>query len=923
MNHAKSRSETAAILLVVCVGAWLAVTGAISAKTVPGFGGAAVTHASTILDEFNGFTLGVANGITFAPALDGEGAVFSRAAGSYIQYPQGIPRQGTLEWWIKVDSGYSYHNFVLSAGQTRALIFTTDIAGGDVTWPGSAWLWVSANGDITFSLATTKYAKTPPQLAIARGTPFRFSEWHSIGISYGSEGQAIMVDGQLVASQPGNTQWLGSGGNHFEPVDLPTIGESVSGFWRPHQYSGGFDGIVDRFRASAAQRDWALSAVDPTARTSARRATTFVCANATDLGYSLSAGGRMYRVKAVNVASGKQIPILMDEQGKVVRNGPQLLEHLEKAAWTRENIIASASTRAELAQKDVVLSNAVETLQALSNYQSDQDLLARAAVTALEATVTGGTSLPTGLAQLTAGELEHQLEESPRTLLTLTAEEGLMRSKALYDQLTTLLYPENATVLDVARLRQIYTLFMEAHTLELPSEALATALSPEYASQLTQQALDSVVSQTLPKLGPINPAATVTLDLLLKTQQGLAEAASTQPVLKGYQMNLNLALNLAKAYQRQISTWATEAAQISDTCTSATPDPSERDETLLPFCRTSAGSASWGYINLKGTVLVPSTYRSAAEFSDGLGRLQFPDGKWGFLDPNGKIAIPPEFDNEGDFHEGVARVMVPGGRSGFVNQTGSYTVAPTIGEGPHAAGWWGVQDFSDGLAEITELNGRSGWIDKNGRLVLPQPTEDGGYWVDPTDGRFGDGLVVLGFSPKHPIGPSIFGYMNKAGEFAIPPRFSLASRFSEGLAAVALGKGPDLKFGYIDPTGNVVVNFQFSAAERFSEGLAAVELSGKYGYIDRNGKFVIDPRFDDAKPFSGGLAAVLQGGKWGFIDKPGKMRIAPQFNFAFTNIVGFSRGVALVQLRSGGYAYIDREGKVIASTCTLPDLPSR
>ena len=139
----------------------------------------------------------------------------------------------------------------------EALIFTTDIAGGDVTWPGSAWLWVKSNGDVSFSIATEKYQ--PPKVLKAQKTDFRFGTWHSIGISFGSQALHIMIDGKLVASNLQVTQLLGSGGNHDRPVDIPTIGESVSGFWNNNQHEGGFEGVVDRFRASPNQMDWLLS----------------------------------------------------------------------------------------------------------------------------------------------------------------------------------------------------------------------------------------------------------------------------------------------------------------------------------------------------------------------------------------------------------------------------------------------------------------------------------------------------------------------------------------------------------------------------------------------------------------------------------------------------------------------------------------
>ena len=74
--------------------------------------------------------------------------------------------------------------------------------------------------------------------------------------------QQIMVDGKLAASNH-NAQYLGSGGNHDGPVDLPTIGESVSGFWSNNQHEGGFEGIVAKFRASMKQNDWLLSVAEP------------------------------------------------------------------------------------------------------------------------------------------------------------------------------------------------------------------------------------------------------------------------------------------------------------------------------------------------------------------------------------------------------------------------------------------------------------------------------------------------------------------------------------------------------------------------------------------------------------------------------------------------------------------------------------
>ena len=206
---------------------------------------------------------GISHGVTLATGQNG-GATFSRRRESRIVYPYartGLPRSGTLEWAINVSSGYFYSAGKLSEHAGCALIFTTDIQNGDVTWPGSAWLYVCGNGDIRFHIAGARYevGNRPEYRLEAKGTAFRFDEWHRLGVSYGGDGRYIMVDGTLAASEVTMTQQLGAGGTHQASVDHPTIGESVSGFWPNNQHEGGFEGTLARFRASATQQNWCVA----------------------------------------------------------------------------------------------------------------------------------------------------------------------------------------------------------------------------------------------------------------------------------------------------------------------------------------------------------------------------------------------------------------------------------------------------------------------------------------------------------------------------------------------------------------------------------------------------------------------------------------------------------------------------------------
>lgn len=220
---------------------------------------------ASIDDDFTASvkTVGIGHGVQLAKGPNG-GASFSRRRESRIVYPYGatrLPRSGTLEWVINVSGGYFYSGGRLTENAACALIFTTDIQNGDVTWPGSAWLYVCGNGDIRFHIAGAKYeAGGRPEFRLeAKGTGFRYGRWHRVGVSYGSQGRQIMLDGRLVADDASMTQELGAGGTHQAAIDHPTIGESVSGFWPNNQHEGGFEGTLARFRGSDLQGGWCLS----------------------------------------------------------------------------------------------------------------------------------------------------------------------------------------------------------------------------------------------------------------------------------------------------------------------------------------------------------------------------------------------------------------------------------------------------------------------------------------------------------------------------------------------------------------------------------------------------------------------------------------------------------------------------------------
>ena len=145
------------------------------------------------------------------------------------------------------------------------------------------------------------------------------------------------------------------------------------------------------------------------------------------------------------------------------------------------------------------------------------------------------------------------------------------------------------------------------------------------------------------------------------------------------------------------------------------------------------------------------------------------------------------------------------------------------------------------------------------------------------------------------------------------------------MALVRVDPTESRKYGFIDHTGAVVTGFQFDEAHDFSEGLAAVLVGrrkvngirdpGSLGFLDRLGKFVIRDQFAEAGDFSEGLAPVsFWDHSRGYIAKSGKLALTGQY----TSIRPFSEGLAEacfeVDITSWRCIYIDHRAKVVINS---------
>jgi hypothetical protein len=212
--------------------------------------------------------------------------------------------------------------------------------------------------------------------------------------------------------------------------------------------------------------------------------------------------------------------------------------------------------------------------------------------------------------------------------------------------------------------------------------------------------------------------------------------------------------------------------------------------------------------------------------------------------------------------------------------------------------------FHEGLVVAQTASEEWVVLNEQGMIVLSLNVSN----ITPDIGGFSEGLMVVTQNRK-------CGYIDKAGNMIIPPRYIVAKPFSEGLAEVKMPPatpGMNGKWGYINKNGDFVIAPVYDNVMPFREGRAFVYRESAWLLVDKTGKVVGSQTFGAVKGFSEGTAAVRVqiDGKhlWGYIDRDGAWRIPPHFTAAFP----FNNRLAgVAHIDRPGWDFIDQEGNVV------------
>ncbi|MDE7409520.1 MAG: WG repeat-containing protein [Muribaculaceae bacterium] len=292
----------------------------------------------------------------------------------------------------------------------------------------------------------------------------------------------------------------------------------------------------------------------------------------------------------------------------------------------------------------------------------------------------------------------------------------------------------------------------------------------------------------------------------------------------------------------------------------------------------------YGYIGLDGDTIIPPKFREAHRFNDGRAAVQLDSknglkgsGKWGLIDPEGKNVCDFVFNHietpvngraiasimtinkeEGGVIEGEIGIDKNG--NAFIDKTKA-TVIEASDDPIYSTTIFLVDDNGKVIKEDMGMTFQYSNFNKDGIAVaIPNRLAElfgRGYRFIKKDGEFLKPIDVTSITEEQAqkIIESKY-FLNEMLPEDI--EFADASRFTDGYAAVNLGRAWIFVDSQLIPRGNEEHPI-YEDALPFSYGLAGVKLKGKYGYIDKEFNITIPCKYDSCAIAGRNLCRVYSG----------------------------------------------------------------
>lgn len=337
-------------------------------------------------------------------------------------------------------------------------------------------------------------------------------------------------------------------------------------------------------------------------------------------------------------------------------------------------------------------------------------------------------------------------------------------------------------------------------------------------------------------------------------------------------------------------------------------------------------------LRLAAKEVIPCIYDDVLEwgFSEGLIPVKTHRG-WGYINLKGEIVIPFKYDGALPFREGLAQVC-KGGLWGYINLKGEEVTVNKIGEEVLQNREMLTTIFGDAVVKIEDLvlvkkESKLGYATCNDEMVTPVIYDavsffcEGLLWVKQND-KWGcvdkSSECVIPFVFDDIYTHQGIVYVNERGDVMpvfdrydfsdeiITYKYNGVNRSDKGFTWLKR----DGKWGLVNHKGKIVTPFIYDDVTLFCNGIACVKKDDSWGHINQKGETVTEFVFNGISLFHEGLAWVKKGDNWGCVNEMGEMVIP----YRYVSVRKFNQGLAWVEIykdRHYKWGCIDKKGKIV------------
>lgn len=303
----------------------------------------------------------------------------------------------------------------------------------------------------------------------------------------------------------------------------------------------------------------------------------------------------------------------------------------------------------------------------------------------------------------------------------------------------------------------------------------------------------------------------------------------------------------------------------------------------------------FGIIDKAGNIKHFEEYDKIFWYTDSLGIAQ-KDSLYGFINVKGEVLIPLMYQDVSFFNEGFAGINLKGKRN-FINKENELIFHDSITlKGKSLFPIFLTNDsllIYEGKCEEMDSKNTFGILDITSNKLTPP-------CYDYISGTYSDGICLVKKGGK-------FGFIDKKGIETIEVKYDFYGKQSEGLVPMRKGR----IWGYLNYHGEIVIDFQYNSAKEFYNGIALVKKDGKELYINTKGEILLELNEVKASlyyyKFHDGLAVVKKGNKELYINLKGEEK---EFEHSFDKARKFIDGFACVQVDSK-WGVINKTGDFI------------